>query len=161
MVFCFRDFRENSKVREKMKTFLPKIDPANRRWYLVDLGGVTLGRAAVQVAAVLRGKTKPIFTPHIDTGDHVIAVNAGGLQVSGHNKPGQLTYYRYTGYPGGLRATTYAEQMRKRPEDAFSHAVWRMMPKTKLGKKQFTKLHVYAGPEHPHQAQKPEKLDLK
>lgn len=144
-----------------MKTFLPKIDPANRRWYLVDLGGVTLGRAAVQVALVLRGKIKPIFTPHIDTGDHVIAVNASGLRVSGASKPQQLTYYRYTGYPGGLRATTYQEQMRKKPQDTFSHAVWRMMPKTKLGRKQFAKLHVFAGSVHPHQAQKPEKLDLK
>ena len=127
----------------------------------MDLGGVTLGRAAVQVASVLRGKTKPIFTPHIDTGDHVIAVNASGLRVSGASKPQQLTYYRYTGYPGGLRATTYEEQMRKKPQDTFSHAVWRMMPKTKLGRKQFAKLHVYAGTEHPHRAQKPEKLDLK
>jgi large subunit ribosomal protein L13 len=144
-----------------MKTFIPKIDPANRKWYVVDLQGATLGRVAVQVAAMLRGKTKPIFTPNIDCGDHVIAINAGGVKVSGGSKPTQLTYYRYTGYPGGLRATTFAEQMRKRPEDAFAHAVWRMLPKTKLGRQQFTKLHVYAGADHPHQAQKPEMLNLR
>lgn len=144
-----------------MKTFLPKIDPANRKWYLVDLQGATLGRAAVKVATLLRGKGKPIFTPHIDTGDHVIAINASGLRVSGTNKPLQLSYYSYTGYPGGLRTRTFGEQIRRHPESTFTHAVWRMMPKNRLGHKQFAKLHVYPGPEHPHQAQKPEKLELK
>lgn len=144
-----------------MKTFVPKIDPANRKWYLVDLEGATLGRAAVKVALILRGKGKPTFSPHLDCGDHVIAINASSVRVSGNSKPLQLTYYRYTGYPGGLRATTFTEQMRKRPEETFSHAVWRMIPKNRLGHKQFSKLHVYAGADHPHQAQKPEKLNLK
>jgi len=144
-----------------MKTFIPKIDPAGRKWYVVDLQGATLGRAAIAVATILRGKNKPIFTPNIDCGDHVIAINAGGVKVLGANKPDQLTYYRYTGYPGGLRAVTFKEQMRKHPEDAFAHAVWRMIPKTKLGRQQFMKLHVYTGTEHPHTAQQPVKLKLK
>jgi large subunit ribosomal protein L13 len=97
-----------------MKTFLPKIDPANRKWYIVDLEGATLGRAAIKVAEVLRGKAKPTFTPHLDCGDHVIAVNAGGMKVTGASKPDQLTYYRYTGYPGGLRESTRKMRSRTR-----------------------------------------------
>lgn len=144
-----------------MKTFIPKIEPANRKWFLVDLNGATLGRAAVQVAQLLTGKGKPTFTPHLDCGDNVVVINASNVRVSGNAKPLQLTYYRYTGYPGGLRATTFAEQMRKRPEETFSHAVWRMLPKNRLGHKQFKKLHIYAGAEHPHVAQRPEKINLK
>ena len=143
-----------------MKTYIPKIDPQNRKWFVVDLENVIMGRAAVKVANILRGKNKPIFTPHLDTGDHVIAVNAGQMRVTGKNKPDSLKYYRYSGYPGGLKETTYAQMMQKRPEEVFRMAVKRMLPKNRLGRKMFKKLHVYAGPDHPHQAQKPEALKL-
>lgn len=143
-----------------MKTFVPKIDPQNRKWYVVDLQNVILGRAAVKVANVLRGKNKPIFTPHLDTGDHVVVINAKQMRVTGKNAPLNLRYYRYSGYPGGLRETTYEQMMQKNPEEVFRLAVRRMLPKTRLGRKIFKKLHVYAGPEHPHQAQKPEPLKL-
>ncbi len=143
-----------------MKTFVPKIDPTNRKWFVVNLEDVILGRAAVQVANVLRGKNKPIFTPHLDTGDHVVAVNAKQLRVTGNNTPKNLRYYRYSGYPGGLKETTYAVMMQKKPEEVFRLAVRRMLPKNRLGRKIFKKLHVYAGAEHPHQAQKPEQLKL-
>jgi large subunit ribosomal protein L13 len=145
---------------ETMKTFVPKIDPNRRKWLVLDLDGVILGRAAVQVANVLRGKNKPIFTPHLDTGDHVIAINARGLRVTGKSKPLQMKYYRYTGYPGGLRETRLADMLQKKPEEVFRLAVKRMLPKNRLGRKMLKKLHVYAGPEHPHQAQKPEPLKL-
>ncbi|MBD3402477.1 50S ribosomal protein L13 [candidate division GN15 bacterium] len=142
-----------------MKTFIPKIDPNSRNWYVVDLKDAILGRAAVQVADILRGKNKPIFTPHIDTGDHVVAVNAAGLKVTG-NKRYQKTYTRYTGYPGGLRSRTFIEQLQKKPEDVFVKAVRGMLPKSRLGRKMLKKLHVYSGPQHPHRAQKPEKFEL-
>ncbi|UCG62108.1 MAG: 50S ribosomal protein L13 [Candidatus Zixiibacteriota bacterium] len=143
-----------------MKTFIPKIDPQNRKWYVIDLQNAILGRAAVKVANVLRGKTKPIFTPHLDTGDHVIAINAKQMRVTGKNAPKNLRYYRYSGYPGGLKETTYEQLMQKNPEEVFRLAVRRMLPKNRLGRKIFKKLHVYAGPEHPHKAQKPEPLKL-
>ncbi len=142
-----------------MKTFLPKIDPAKRRWVVVDLDGANLGRTAVIVANKLTGKDKPIFTRHIDTGDHVVAINAAGVKVKGANKPKQQRYYSYSGYPGGLRTVTLAEKMEKKPEQVFSLAVRRMLPKNRLGRKMFKKLYVYAGPEHPHGAQKPEPID--
>jgi len=143
-----------------MKTYLPKIDSQKRKWWVLDLDGVIMGRAAVRVANVLRGKNKPIFTPHLDTGDNVIAVNASKLRVTGANKPKQLSYYHYSGYPGGLKRVTYAEQMNKKPEKVFLMAVRRMLPKNRLGRKMFKKLHVYSGPEHMHQAQKPEQMIL-
>ena len=142
-----------------MKTYLPKIDPSSRKWHLVDLNGAVLGRTAVKVANVLRGKDKPIFTPHIDTGDHVIAVNASGLKVSG-KKQEQNMYYRYSGYPGGLKETSFMKKMQSKPEDVFTHAVKGMLPKNKLGRKMLKKLHVYAGAEHRHAAQKPESLAI-
>ncbi|MCB2202024.1 50S ribosomal protein L13 [bacterium] len=142
-----------------MKTFIPKIDPNNRNWYVVDLQDVILGRAAVQVADILRGKNKPIFTPHLDTGDHVVVVNAAGVKVTG-NKRLQKKYHRYTGYPGGLRTRNFSEQMQKHPQDVFVKAVRGMLPKNRLGRKMIKKLHVYSGPEHPHRAQKPERLDI-
>jgi large subunit ribosomal protein L13 len=144
-----------------MKTFIPKVDPANRKWWIVDLEGQTLGRVAVKVATILRGKDKPHFTPHLDTGDHVIAVNASSVKITGSHKPDQMAFHYYTGYPGGLRTITFKEHMRTKPENAFALAVRRMMPKSNLGKKQFSKLHVYPGATHPHTAQKPEKLVLK
>ncbi|NOY88944.1 MAG: 50S ribosomal protein L13 [FCB group bacterium] len=143
-----------------MKTFIPKIDPQNRKWHVVDLNGAILGRAAVKVANILRGKDKPIFTPHLDTGDHIIAINASLIKVTGNNKPQNLKYYRYSGYPGGLKEITFAKMMQKKPEEVFRLAVRRMLPKNRLGRKIFKKLHVYAGAEHPHQAQKPEVLKL-
>ncbi|MCH7691296.1 MAG: 50S ribosomal protein L13 [candidate division Zixibacteria bacterium] len=142
-----------------MKTYIPKIDSSNRKWHLVDLNGVVLGRTAVKVANILRGKDKPIFTPHIDTGDHVIAVNAGGLKVSG-KKQEQNVYYRYSGYPGGLKQTSFKKKMQSTPEYVFIHAVKGMLPKNKLGRKMLKKLHVYAGAEHQHAAQKPELLAI-
>ncbi|HWR82403.1 MAG TPA: 50S ribosomal protein L13 [Candidatus Deferrimicrobium sp.] len=144
-----------------MKTFVPKIDSSARKWWVVDLNGVILGRAAGRVASILRGKDKVIFTPHLDTGDHVVAINAGGLRVTGKSKPTGMKYYRYTGYPGGLRQTTLANKMRTNPDDVFRTAVRRMLPKNRLGRKVIKKLHVYADAGHPHMAQKPEELRLK
>jgi large subunit ribosomal protein L13 len=144
-----------------MKTFMPKVDPGYRKWYVVDLDGVILGRAAVTVANKLRGKDKPIFTPHLDTGDHIVAINASGLRVTGNSKPEQMKYYRYSGYPSGLRETNLAEMMQKKPQEVFRLAVRRMLPKNRLGRKMIKKLHVYADGEHPHQAQKPETLIIR
>ena len=134
-----------------MKTFIPKVDPAGRKWLVIDLEGKILGRAAVRVANILRGKDKPIFTPHLDTGEHVIAINVRGVRILGRNKPQQLKYYHYSGYPGGLRVTSFEKMMATHPERVFELAVRRMLPKNSLGKKIFKKLHVYAGPDHPHQ----------
>lgn len=141
-----------------MKTFIPKVDPAGRKWLVIDLEGKILGRAAVRVANILRGKDKPIFTPHLDTGEHVIAINVRGVRILGRNKPKQLKYYHYSGYPGGLRETSFEKMMATHPERVFEMAVRRMLPKNSLGKKIFKKLHVYAGPEHPHQAQNPQPM---
>lgn len=143
-----------------MKTFIPKVDPNKRKWYVADVDGAILGRSAVKVANILRGKNKPIFTPHLDTGDHVVIINARKVRVKGKNKPTQMTYFRYSGYPGGLKTTTFEQMMQKRPEDVFMLAVKRMLPKNRLGRKMIKKLHVYADDKHPHQAQKPEILKL-
>ncbi|UCC44505.1 MAG: 50S ribosomal protein L13 [Candidatus Zixiibacteriota bacterium] len=143
-----------------MRTFVPKVDSNARRWVVIDLQGATLGRAAVAVADILRGKDKPIFTPHLDAGDHVIAINASGLKVTG-NKWTQKHYYRYSGYPGGLTETSLADQMSKDPTLVFKAAVNGMLPKNRLGRKVGKKLHVYAGADHPHVAQKPVKIELK
>jgi large subunit ribosomal protein L13 len=144
-----------------MKTYLPKIADVTkgRRWYLIDLKDVTLGRAAVKVADILRGKNKPIFTPHMDTGDFVIAVNASQMKITGA-KPRQKKYYRYTGYPGGLRTITLEKMMLNDPSRVFMYAVKGMMPKNRLGRKMIKKLHVYSDEKHPHQAQQPENLKL-
>jgi large subunit ribosomal protein L13 len=142
-----------------MKTIVPKIEPKDRKWYVVDLQGVILGRAAVEVADVLRGKNKTIFTPHIDCGDNIVAINASGLRFTGNKVTGK-TYYHYSGYPGGLKRTALGKMMALKPEKVFTLAVRGMLPKGRLGRKQLTKLHVYAGTEHPHTAQKPAKLEL-
>jgi large subunit ribosomal protein L13 len=144
-----------------MKTYLPKIADVNnaRRWYLIDLKDVTLGRAAVKVADILRGKNKPIFTPHMDTGDFIVAVNASQMKITGA-KPRQKKYYRYTGYPGGLRTITLEKMMLNDPSRVFMYAVKGMMPKNRLGRKMIKKLHVYSDEKHPHQAQQPETLKL-
>lgn len=138
-----------------MKTFIPKVDSQQRKWFLIDLDGVVLGRAAREVVRILRGKDKTIFTPHLDTGDNVIAVNASKVRVTG-NKAEYKTYYSWSGYPGGLKKKSYSKMMSAKPTFAFEHAVKGMLPKNRLGRKMFMKLHVYADDKHPHMAQKPE-----
>ena len=147
-------------IRKKdnvVRTALPKVDPAKAKWWVIDLDGRTLGRTAVTIANILRGKNKPTFTPHIDTGDHVIVLNAAKVRVTGR-KSSQIEYYNYSGYPGGLYKATFEEMIHKHPERVIEHAVKGMLPKSILGRKQFSKLHVYIGSAHPHQAQKPESL---
>jgi len=140
-----------------MKSYMASPAAVERKWYVVDATGYTLGRLASEVAKVLRGKNKAIFTPHIDTGDYVIIVNADKIQVSG-KKLDQKIYYHHSEYVGGMKETTLREMMAKKPEKVVELAVKGMLPKGPLGRQMYTKLHVYAGPEHNHQAQKPEVL---
>lgn len=136
-----------------------KPGEVERSWVLVDAEGQTLGRLATQVAMILRGKNKPQYTPHTDTGDYVVVINADKVQLTG-NKAEAKRYYRHSGYLGGLKSESYLEAMEKHPERVIEHAVRGMLPKTTLGRQQFTKLKVYAGPEHPHTAQNPVKIEL-
>jgi large subunit ribosomal protein L13 len=138
---------------------MAKSGEVPQKWYVVDGEGKVFGRVASQVASILRGKNKPEFTPNVDTGDFVIVVNAEKLVLTG-NKLDQKMYYRHSGYPGGLRKTSYRNLMQNKPEFAFTEAVRRMLPKNTLGKKMLTKLRVYKGAEHGHAAQKPEMLEL-
>ena len=140
-----------------MKSFMASPAAIERKWYVVDASGYTLGRLASEVAKILRGKSKPIFTPHIDTGDYVIIVNADKVKVTGR-KLDQKIYYHHSEYVGGMKETTLREMMAKKPEKVVELAVKGMLPKGPLGRQMYTKLHVYAGPEHNHQAQKPEVL---
>ena len=140
-----------------MKTYMASPATIERKWYVVDATGYTLGRLASEVAKVLRGKNKAVFTPHIDTGDYVIVVNADKIKVTG-KKLDQKIYYRHSEYVGGMKETTLREMMAKKPEKVVELAVKGMLPKGPLGRQMYTKLHVYAGPEHNHQAQKPEVL---
>ena len=140
-----------------MKTFMASPATIERKWYVVDATGYTLGRLASEVAKVLRGKNKAIFTPHIDTGDYVIVVNADKVKVTG-KKLIQKIYYSHSDYVGGMKETTLKEMMQKKPEKVVELAVKGTLPKGPLGNEMFTKLHVYAGAEHPHAAQKPEVL---
>ena len=140
-----------------MKTFMASPSTIERKWYVVDATGLTLGRLASETAKILRGKNKPIFTPHIDTGDYVIIVNADKIEVTG-KKLDQKIYYRHSRYVGGLKETTLRELKAKKPEAVIEHAVKGMLPKGPLGRQMYKKLFVYAGPEHNHQAQKPETL---
>ncbi|HIT67767.1 MAG TPA: 50S ribosomal protein L13 [Candidatus Merdisoma merdipullorum] len=140
-----------------MKSYMASPATIERKWYVVDATGYTLGRLASEVAKVLRGKNKAIFTPHIDTGDYVIIVNADKIKVTG-KKLDQKIYYRHSEYVGGMKETTLREMMAKKPEKVVELAVKGMLPKGPLGRQMYTKLHVYAGPEHNHQAQKPEVL---
>jgi large subunit ribosomal protein L13 len=140
-----------------MKTFMASPATIDRKWYVVDATGMTLGRLASEVAKVLRGKNKPIFTPHIDTGDNVIVINAEKIVVTG-KKLDQKVYYHHSDYVGGMKETTLREKLAKKPESVIELAVKGMLPKGPLGRQMLTKLHVYAGPEHKHQAQKPEVL---
>lgn len=142
-----------------MKTYVAKPTDRERNWYLVDASGKTLGRLATQIADALRGKRKPQYTPHIDTGDFVVVVNAEKISVSG-NKLDQKRYYRHSGYPGGLRSRTLAEMLERRPEEVIRLAVKGMMPRNRLARKQLTKLKVYAGTDHPHTAQRPEQMEI-
>ena len=140
-----------------MKTFMANPATIDRKWYVVDATGMTLGRLASEVAKVLRGKNKPEFTPHVDAGDNVIVINAEKISVTG-KKLDQKVYYRHSEYVGGLKETTLREMLAKKPEQVIELAVKGMLPKGPLGRQMFTKLHVYAGPEHKHEAQKPEVL---
>ena len=143
-----------------MKSFMASPSTIERKWYVVDATGHTLGRLASEIASILRGKNKPTFTPHIDTGDYVIVVNADKIQVTG-KKLDQKVYYNHPDYVGGMKETTLREKMAKKPEDVIYLAVKGMLPKGPLGREMITKLHVYAGADHKHQAQKPEVLEIK
>jgi large subunit ribosomal protein L13 len=140
-----------------VKTYVAKKEDVVRRWYVVDAEGQTLGRLAVRIADVLRGKRKPEYTPHVDTGDFVVVVNAEKVAVTG-NKREQKRYYRHSGYPGGLRSRTLGEELERRPTEVLRRAVKGMLPRNRLARRQITKLKIYAGPEHPHEAQSPEAL---
>ena len=143
-----------------MKSFMASPSTIERKWYVVDATGHTLGRLASEVAKVLRGKNKPIFTPHMDTGDYVIIVNADKIKVTG-KKLEQKVYYRHSAYVGGMKETTLKEMLAKKPERVIELAVKGMLPKGPLGRSMIKKLHVYAGPEHEQAAQKPEALEFK
>lgn len=141
-------------------TYMAKPNEVERKWYLIDAEGQTLGRLASEVASILRGKNKPEFTPHVDTGDHVIIINAEKIKLTGNKLEGKI-YYRHSGHPGGLKQTTAGEMLQKRPERMIELAVKGMLPKNTLGRKQGMKLHVYTGSEHKNQAQKPEVYTLR
>ena len=143
-----------------MKSFMASPATIERKWYVVDATGHTLGRLSAEIAKVLRGKNKPIFTPHVDTGDYVIVVNADKIKVTG-KKMEQKIYYNHSDYPGGMRETTLKEMMAKKPESVITLAVKGMLPKGPIGSQMLKKLHVYAGPEHEQAAQKPEVLEIK
>ena len=142
-----------------MKTFMPKAADITRKWYVVDAEGLALGRVASQVANILRGKNKPIYTPNVDTGDYVIVMNASKIILTG-KKLDQKIYYKHSGYVGGLKETKYRKLMAEKPEEALRHAVVGMLPKGPLGRQMAKKLKIYAGAEHEHAAQQPEKLEL-
>lgn len=142
-----------------MKTYMPKPNSFERKWYIVDAKGKTLGRLASQVASILKGKHKPIYSPHMDTGDFVIIINASEVELTGKKRQ-QKMHRHYTGYPGGLKEVSYEKLLKEKPEKAAYEAVWGMIPHNRLGRKVIKKLRVYRGPEHKHQAQKPEKLEL-
>ena len=143
-----------------MKTYMAKGETVERKWYVVDATDMVLGRLSSQVAAILRGKNKPIFTPHVDTGDHVIIVNAAKVRMTG-KKLTDKKYRHHTGYPGGLREVSYGELLEKKPEFAVYESIRRMMPTGPLGRQMLKKVRIYAGPEHNNAAQKPETLVLK
>ncbi len=142
-----------------MKTFMPKAADITRKWYVVDAEGLALGRVASQVANILRGKNKPIYTPNVDTGDYVIIINCDKVVLTG-KKLDQKIYYKHSGFVGGLKETKYRKLMAEKPEEAMRHAVVGMLPKGPLGRQMAKKLKIYAGSEHEHAAQQPEKLEL-
>jgi large subunit ribosomal protein L13 len=142
-----------------MKTYVATPATRERNWLVVDASGKTLGRLATQIADALRGKRKPDYTPHVDVGDFVIVVNAERISVSGKKRE-EKRYYRHSGYPGGLRSRTLGEMLERRPEEVIRRAVKGMLPRNRLGRAQLRKLKVYAGPDHPHVAQKPEPMEV-
>ena len=142
-----------------MKTYVATPADRERNWLVVDAAGKTLGRLATQIADLLRGKGKPEYTPHVDTGDFVVVINAEKIAVTG-KKLADKRYYRHSGYPGGLRSRTLGDMLERRPEEVIRRAVRGMMPRNRLARKQLTKLKVYAGPDHPHAAQKPQPLEI-
>ena len=142
-----------------MKTFSAKSNDVTRSWYVVDAAGKTLGRLATEIASRLKGKHKPVYTPHVDTGDYIVVVNAEKVQVTG-NKQEDKQYYRHTGYPGGIKSINFNKLIASHPERVLYNAVKGMLPKNPLGRAMFKKLKVYAGSEHPHQAQQPEALEV-
>lgn len=141
------------------KTYVPPQDTLNREWYVVDAADQRLGRLATEIATILRGKNKPEYTPHLDTGDFVIVINAEKIKVTGKKRT-QKVYHRHSGRPGGMKTETFAHLQARLPERIVEHAVKGMLPKNSLGRQLFTKLKVYAGAEHPHQAQKPQELKI-
>jgi large subunit ribosomal protein L13 len=142
-----------------MKTYTLKLDDIDRKWYLVDAQGQILGRLAAEIATILRGKKKPDFSPHLDNGDHVVVINAEKIEVTGRKRD-QKVYHHHSGYPGGLRSRTFAELQARRPEQIIRQAVKGMLPHNRLGRQMLKKLRVYAGPDHPHQAQSPQPIEL-
>jgi large subunit ribosomal protein L13 len=142
-----------------VRTYSPKASEINRKWFVIDAEDLVLGRLATEAARILRGKHKPTFAPHLDTGDHVIVVNAEKIVLTA-NKADQKLIYHHSGYPGGLKSRTFAEAQARRPEEAVRRAVRGMLPKNRLGRQMLTKLKVYAGPVHPHSAQMPEPLEI-
>jgi large subunit ribosomal protein L13 len=146
-------------MRDGMKTYVATPADRQRDWFVVDAEGKNLGRLATRIADALRGKRKPEYTPHIDTGDFVVVVNAEKIVVTG-NKLETKRYYRHSGYPGGLRSRTLEEMLERRPEEVIRKAVRGMLPRNRLGRAQLRKLKVYAGPDHPHQAQQPKPLEI-
>jgi len=142
-----------------MKTYLAKPGEVQRKWYVIDAEGKVLGRLASQVAAILRGKHKPEFTPNVDCGDHVIIINADKVLLTGKKDENKI-HYRHSLYPGGLKEIKYSHLLKTKPEYAISRTIWGMLPHNRLGRKMITKLRVYRGSEHPHAAQRPEKLEI-
>jgi large subunit ribosomal protein L13 len=143
-----------------MKSYMARPLEVERKWYVVDAEGKHLGRLATEIVRVLRGKNKPQYTPHVDVGDFVVVVNADRVAVTGR-KAEQRVYRRHSGYPGGMKETSYEQMLARKPTEVLRKAVYGMMPKTRLARKQFKKLKIYAGPEHPHSAQDPQTLEVK
>jgi large subunit ribosomal protein L13 len=142
-----------------MKTYVATAADRQRHWYVVDAEGKTLGRLATQIAETLRGKGKPEYTPHVDTGDFIVVINAEKIRVTG-DKLAQKLYWRHSGYPGGIKSRSLADMLERRPDEVIRKAVKGMLPRNRLARKQLTKLKVYAGPDHPHQAQQPEPMEI-
>jgi large subunit ribosomal protein L13 len=149
----------HTNLRVRVRTYSPKKSEIVRSWHIVDAEGLVLGRMATEVARVLRGKHKPTYAPHIDTGDHVIIINADKVVLT-NDKARDKMVYRHTGYPGGIRSMSYADMLAKKPAEAVRRSIRGMIPKNRLGRQQLTKLKVYAGPTHPHEAQLPEPLSF-
>ena len=146
-------------MEETLKTYYAKPNEVERKWVLIDAEDMVLGRVATEAARILKGKHKPQYTPHVDTGDFVVIINADKIRVTG-TKAGKKTYYRHSGFPGGLKSETFNEAMAKHPERVIEHAVKGMLPKNTLGRAMGMKLKVYAGPEHPHMAQQPRQIKI-